>query len=243
MRLSDHPDRHRNGAVGDERGGRTRCGSKRGAARLLLNAFRLESPWESIGRLAAGSAPFMTRSVLPPATRPKASTRSKAYAGSSGCPFDLGKSAFPSPGDRRGAPVDPDLTVNAVSCPLLSGPSTMTVWIEEGTTNASEEAQARGEIFYSLAEARMLIEAWRRHYNTIRPHSSLGYRPPAPEAATPPLPASGSASLHLRPAMAAGAAHLIGHSRAPLERNRQSCYCSTYVPRGGVPWPISTMGF
>ena len=60
-----------------------------------------------------------------------------------------------------------------------------------------------GEIFYSLAEARVLIEAWRCHYNTVRPHSSLGYRPPAPEAATPPLPASGSASLHLRPAMAA----------------------------------------
>jgi transposase InsO family protein len=60
-----------------------------------------------------------------------------------------------------------------------------------------------GEIFYSLAEARVLIEAWRRHYNTVRPHSSLGYRPPAPEAATPPLPASGSASLHLRQAMAA----------------------------------------
>jgi transposase InsO family protein len=50
-----------------------------------------------------------------------------------------------------------------------------------------------GEIFYSLAEAKVLIEAWRRHYNTVRPHSSLGYRPPAPKAATPPLPASGSA--------------------------------------------------
>ncbi len=50
-----------------------------------------------------------------------------------------------------------------------------------------------GEIFYSLAEERMLIEAWRRHYNTVRPHRSLGYRPTAPEAATPPLPASGSA--------------------------------------------------
>ena len=45
-----------------------------------------------------------------------------------------------------------------------------------------------GEIFYSLAEAKVLIEAWRWHYNTIRPHSSLGYRPPAPEAATPLLP-------------------------------------------------------
>jgi transposase InsO family protein len=62
-----------------------------------------------------------------------------------------------------------------------------------------------GEIFYSLAEAKVLIEAWRRHYNTIRPHSSLGYRPPAPEAATPPLPPSGSASLHLPAAMAAEA--------------------------------------
>lgn len=38
-----------------------------------------------------------------------------------------------------------------------------------------------GEIFYSLKEARVLIEQWRRHYNTRRPHSSLGYRPPAPQ--------------------------------------------------------------
>ena len=38
-----------------------------------------------------------------------------------------------------------------------------------------------GEIFDTLTEARVLIERWRREYNTIRPHSSLGYRPPAPE--------------------------------------------------------------
>jgi transposase InsO family protein len=38
-----------------------------------------------------------------------------------------------------------------------------------------------GDIFYSLAEARVVIEGWRRHYNTIRPHSSLDYRPPSPE--------------------------------------------------------------
>jgi putative transposase len=38
-----------------------------------------------------------------------------------------------------------------------------------------------GEVFYSLREAQVVIEQWRRHYNTIRPHSSLGYRPPAPE--------------------------------------------------------------
>ena len=39
-----------------------------------------------------------------------------------------------------------------------------------------------GEIFYTLKEAQVLIEQWRRHYNTFRPHSSLGYRPPAPQA-------------------------------------------------------------
>jgi transposase InsO family protein len=38
------------------------------------------------------------------------------------------------------------------------------------------------EIFYSLNEAKVLIEMWREHYNRVRPHSSLGYRPPAPEA-------------------------------------------------------------
>jgi len=38
-----------------------------------------------------------------------------------------------------------------------------------------------GEIFYSLKEAQIVIEGWRCHYNTIRPHSSLGYQPPAPE--------------------------------------------------------------
>ena len=37
------------------------------------------------------------------------------------------------------------------------------------------------EIFYSLEEAKILIEKWRNEYNQIRPHSSLGYRPPAPE--------------------------------------------------------------
>lgn len=42
-----------------------------------------------------------------------------------------------------------------------------------------------GEIFHSLREAEVLIEAWRRHYNTVRPHSSLGYRPPAPETFVP----------------------------------------------------------
>ncbi|TYR37661.1 IS3 family transposase [Mesorhizobium microcysteis] len=44
------------------------------------------------------------------------------------------------------------------------------------------------EIFYSLAEAKVIIEAWRCYYNTERPHSSLGYKPPAPEAIIWPAP-------------------------------------------------------
>ena len=42
-----------------------------------------------------------------------------------------------------------------------------------------------GEIFYSLKEAQVVIEQWRNHYNTVRPHSSLGYRPPAPQTSSP----------------------------------------------------------
>jgi transposase InsO family protein len=44
-----------------------------------------------------------------------------------------------------------------------------------------------GEIFYSLFEAKIVIERWRIHYNTKRPHSSLGGRPPAPETFQPNL--------------------------------------------------------
>lgn len=47
-----------------------------------------------------------------------------------------------------------------------------------------------GEIFYSLREAQVVIENWRVHYNTRRPHWALGYRPPAPltiAAKLPPL--------------------------------------------------------
>jgi len=46
-----------------------------------------------------------------------------------------------------------------------------------------------GEIFYSLREAQIVIESWRRHYNAVRPHASLDYKPPAPEAFVPALAA------------------------------------------------------
>ena len=59
------------------------------------------------------------------------------------------------------------------------------------------------EIFYSLKEAQVVIEQWRRHYNTIRSHSSLGYRPPAPETTVPPIWPPGSATLRRPSSLAA----------------------------------------
>lgn len=44
-----------------------------------------------------------------------------------------------------------------------------------------------GEFFYSLKEATVVIEQWRKHSNTIRPHSSLSYRPPAPQTSAPTM--------------------------------------------------------
>lgn len=46
------------------------------------------------------------------------------------------------------------------------------------------------EVFETLLEAMVLIEGWRVEYNAVRAHSSLGYRPPAPEAIAPRLPVS-----------------------------------------------------
>lgn len=42
-----------------------------------------------------------------------------------------------------------------------------------------------GELFYTLWEAQVIIERWRQAYNQVRPHSALGYRPPAPETIEP----------------------------------------------------------
>jgi len=80
-----------------------------------------------------------------------------------------------------------------------------TVYIESGSPwensyNESFNGKLRDEllnreIFYFLQEAKILIEGWRQEYNKVRPHSALGYRPPAPEAiaVTPRDP--GSATL------------------------------------------------
>ena len=54
-----------------------------------------------------------------------------------------------------------------------------------------------GEIFYTLKEAQAMIEGWRRHYNTVRPHGALGYRPPAPEVFVPAIAARPAAPAKL----------------------------------------------
>lgn len=74
----------------------------------------------------------------------------------------------------------------------LSSVGAKTLYIEPGSPwengyNESFNGKLRdellnGEIFCSLKEAQVIIEQWRKHYNTKRPHSSLGYRPPAPQA-------------------------------------------------------------
>jgi transposase InsO family protein len=56
-----------------------------------------------------------------------------------------------------------------------------------------------GEIFYSLAEAKIVIESWRRHYNTVRPQGSLGYKPPAPEVFVPAMTARAAAQTRPAP--------------------------------------------
>ena len=57
-------------------------------------------------------------------------------------------------------------------------------YVESFNGKLRDELLAR-ETFTTLTEARILIERWRREYNTVRPHSALGYRPPAPEAVRP----------------------------------------------------------
>ena len=59
-----------------------------------------------------------------------------------------------------------------------------------------------GEIFYTLREAQIIIESWRPHYNTVRPHAAIGYRAPAPEVFVPVLAAwPATRSLAPRPTL------------------------------------------
>ena len=89
----------------------------------------------------------------------------------------------------------PELTAKALR-DWLKRLDIKTLFIEPGSPwengyNESFNGKLRDEllnreIFYTLWEAKVLVEGWRKEYNQVRPHSSLGYRPPAPEAIEPP---------------------------------------------------------
>ena len=64
------------------------------------------------------------------------------------------------------------------------GPPWENGYVESFNGKLRDELLER-KAFDTLLEAKVLIERWRQHYNTVRPHSALGYRPPAPEAMYP----------------------------------------------------------
>jgi len=55
----------------------------------------------------------------------------------------------------------------------------------ESFTGRLRDARLNRELFETLWEVQVLVERWRQTYNRIRPHSALGYRPPAPETVAP----------------------------------------------------------
>jgi len=87
----------------------------------------------------------------------------------------------------------------------LSGLGTRSLYIEPGSPWENGYCESfngklrdeclNGEIFYSLREAKVVIEQWRIHYNTRRPHSALGYRPPAPVTIATPPALDGTANM------------------------------------------------
>ena len=81
--------------------------------------------------------------------------------------------------------------VGAQAAYIESGSLWENVYCESFNARFRDEL-LNGELFYTLQEAKVIIEQWRKHYNTRRPHSSLGYRPPAPESIDP---------LELKPVM------------------------------------------
>ena len=95
----------------------------------------------------------------------------------------------------------PEFTANLIRT-WLNDLEVATLFIEPGSPwengyNESFNGKLRdeflnGELFYTLVEAKILIERWRREYNEVRPHSSLGYRSPAPAAILPRPSASAS---------------------------------------------------
>ena len=102
----------------------------------------------------------------------------------------------------------------------LSGLGTKSLYIEPGSpwengycgpfNGKLRDERLNGEIFCSLKEAQTAIESWRVHYNTKRPHSALGYWPPAPLTILPRL--DEAQSMH-SPLTSPGTKYRSGHYR------------------------------
>jgi transposase InsO family protein len=83
-------------------------------------------------------------------------------------------------------------TVGAKTAYITPGSSWENGFCENFNARFSDKLLS-DEKFYSLKEAQIIIEQWRKHHNTIRPHSELGYRPPAPGCHRPNGPQTGHA--------------------------------------------------
>ena len=84
----------------------------------------------------------------------------------------------------------------------------LTTGYNESSNGKLKDELVNREIFYSLREAQVLVEQWHREYNTIRPHSYLGFRPPAPQAVLPTGSWLGRPVLQ-GPRLAAGLTQLV----------------------------------
>jgi hypothetical protein len=91
---------------------------------------------------------------------------------------------------------------------MLFAPLASPRWLPDGLLD--------GKIFYSLKEALIAIESWRRHFNILKPHGSLGYKPPAPEVFVPGLSARAVLVDVAEPPALASGPLLINVPTAPL---------------------------
>ena len=88
--------------------------------------------------------------------------------------------------------------LKAIACTWLTDSGVKTACITPGSpwkngccesfNGTLRDNLLNGEIFYGVQEAQAIVNQWVREYNTIRPHSSLGYKPPAPEVGFAPSP-------------------------------------------------------
>ena len=108
-------------------------------------------------------------------------------------------SLWQRPSATGSRPSGPRLPISSPGSPWENG------YIESFNARFRDEL-LNGEIFYSLREAQIIIELWRKHYNTKRPHSALGYRPPAPETIVP-LQERPTMKLTFKPDQSIGADH------------------------------------